>query len=92
MVPCTWSTPADTAASVLATAHSVSLWTWMPSGLSGFTTFFTSARIAVISWGTQPPLVSQSTRQWAPAASAARRVASAYSRFRLKPSKKCSAS
>ena len=31
-VPCTWTTPASTAASELATAQPVSLWQWMPSG------------------------------------------------------------
>ena len=30
-VPCTWVTPARTAASVFATAHPESLWQWMPS-------------------------------------------------------------
>ena len=33
-VPCTWRAPARTAASVLATAFSVSLWLWMPSRLA----------------------------------------------------------
>ena len=32
IVPCTWRAPAATAASVLATASSPSLWQWMPTG------------------------------------------------------------
>src|SRR2546427_38675 len=90
IVPCTCPTPSATAASELATAHSASLWTWMPSGV--FTCFVTTWRTATRSGGSVPPFVSHSTSQWAPAASADRRVASAYSRFRRKPSKKCSAS
>ena len=31
IVPCTWRAPASTAASVLATPHSASLWQWMPT-------------------------------------------------------------
>ena len=34
-MPCTWRAPARTAASVLATAFSVSLWAWMPSWSGG---------------------------------------------------------
>src|SRR4030095_11316020 len=63
MVPWTWFTPSETAASVFATAHSVSLWTWMPSGLEGLTTCLTSRIMSTISCGTQPPVVSQSTSQ-----------------------------
>ena len=66
--------PSPTAASEVATAHSVSLCTWMPSGVSAFTARFTSLMIAETSPGRHPPLVSQSTRQWAPAASAASSV------------------
>ena len=75
MVPCTWSTPSVTAASELATAHSASLWTWMPSGV--FTCCFTAFTMATRSCGNVPPFVSQRTSQWAPAASAALRVWSA---------------
>ena len=32
IVPCTWTAPASTAASELATARSQSLWQWMPTG------------------------------------------------------------
>src|SRR2546430_8113714 len=73
IVPCTCSTPSLTAASELATAHSASLWTWMPrrAGTSRFTTW----RIATRSWGSVPPLVSQSTTQCAPAPAAAFSVA-----------------
>src|SRR6266571_5162178 len=62
----------------------------MPSG--AFTCVLTAWTIATRPRGSVPPFVSQSTSQWAPAASADWRVASAYSRFRRKPSKKCSAS
>ena len=48
--------------------------------------------ISTRSNGKVPPLVSQSTSQCAPARAAAASVASAYSRFARKPSKKCSAS
>src|SRR2546427_438779 len=70
IVPCTWPTPSVTAASEFATAHSASLWTWMPSGVR--TTFLTSRRISTSCAGSVPPFVSHSTSQWAPARSAAR--------------------
>ncbi len=66
--------PSPTAASEVATAHSVSLCTWIPSGVSGFSARLTVWMMAATSCGRDPPLVSQSTRQWAPAASAARSV------------------
>ena len=74
IVPCTWRTPARTAASVLATAFSVSLWVWMPSRSPGIF-FTTSPTMRSISCGKVPPLVSHSTSQRAPAFSAAARQA-----------------
>ena len=72
IVPCTWRTPARTAASVLATAFSVSLCVWMPS-LSPGNFLQTSPTMRSISCGRVPPLVSQSTSQRAPFFSAAAR-------------------
>ena len=66
--------PARTAASVLATAFSVSLCVWMPIRSPGiFLT--TSPTIRSTSCGSVPPLVSHSTSQRAPAFSAAARQA-----------------
>ena len=89
-VPWTCSAPSRTAASEFATAHSPSLWAWIPSGAS--TCRRASRTISATSEGSVPPFVSQSTRTRAPARSATRRVSSAYSGSRLNPSKKCSAS
>ena len=76
IVPCTWRTPARTAASVLATAFSVSLCVWMPSRSPGIF-LATSPTMRSTSCGRVPPLVSQSTSQRAPAFSAAARQAMA---------------
>ena len=65
-VPWICRAPARTAASVLATAFSVSLWVWMPRCVPG-TCLATSATISPISCGSVPPLVSHSTTQRAPA-------------------------
>ena len=74
IVPCTWRTPARTAARVLATAFSVSLWVWMPRRSPGIF-LATSPTMRSISCGRVPPLVSHSTSQRAPAFSAAARQA-----------------
>ena len=74
-VPWTCSAPSTTAASEFATAHSPSLCAWIPSGVR--TCRRVSRTISATSEGSVPPLVSQSTRQRAPARSAARRVSSA---------------
>ena len=76
-VPCIWRAPASTAASVQATAFSVSSWVWMPSRSPGMPAAITSPVMRPISDGRVPPLVSQSTIQRAPASSAARMAASA---------------
>ena len=74
MVPWTCTAPACTAASALATARPESLCGWMPTGKSaGGRGRDRSARATAS--GSAPPFVSQSTRQSAPAAAAASRVA-----------------
>ena len=65
------------AASVFATALPVSSWVWMPSRSPGMPASTTARVIRPTSAGSVPPLVSQSTTQRAPAASAAFRQASA---------------
>ena len=90
-VPCTWMAPLFTAARLLATASSQSLWAWMPRRACGRRSL-TVLIMELISSGMVPPLVSHSTRQSAPCSQAVRSTARAYSGSRLKPSKKCSAS
>ncbi len=65
-----------TPASALATAQPVSFWVWMPTG-DASKCDATSPTMRCTSWGSEPPLVSHSTRQSAPsvaAASSTRRV------------------
>ncbi|CAB4830834.1 unannotated protein [freshwater metagenome] len=89
--PWTWVTPAETAASEFATATPASLWQWIPSDVEVIDSR-TCATVCVISPGSDPPFVSQSTRHSAPACSAAPKTRSANSGFSRKPSKKCSPS
>ena len=70
-VPCTWRAPARTAAIELATAQPVSSWQWMPTMTSAPTWSCTAPTISSISWGSDPPLVSQSTTWVAPLTTAA---------------------
>ena len=56
-VPCNCRAPARTAASVLATAFSVSLWAWMPTRSRGICRT-TAATMASTSCGSVPPFVS----------------------------------
>ena len=92
IVPCTCVAPARTAASVLATATSQSLWQWMPSSHAERAAAPRRTRSAISS-GSVPPLVSHRMTHVRPgvlrrpAASAGRTPGCA-----LKPSKKCSAS
>lgn len=74
IVPCTCIAPASTAASVLATAHPVSLWQWMPSSTPMPAAALT---ISPIHAGSMPPLVSHSTTTSAPASAAVRTTSSA---------------
>ena len=70
-VPCTWRTPASTAAMVLATAQAVSFCACMPSRSGAIPVRATSPSITAVTWeGSMPPLVSQRTKRSAPAASA----------------------
>ena len=78
-VPCTWRTPARTAAIEFATAHPVSSWQWMPSTASSPTSFFTAATVASTSCGSEPPFVSHITRCVAPLVTAASTMRSANS-------------
>ena len=74
MVPWTITAPSATAASELATAHSASLWVWMPSAASGSAA--RTVRTASATWcGSVAPLVSHIVRFSAPASSAAVRHA-----------------
>ena len=70
-VPWTWRAPARTAAIELATAQPVSSWQWMPIVTSAPTWACTAPTMASISWGSEPPLVSHSTRWLAPLTTAA---------------------
>ena len=92
MHPWTWRTPDRTAAMALATAHPVSSWQWMARVTSSRKWAFTVATMASTSWGSEPPLVSHSTRWLAPLTTAASRARRANSGLCLYPSKKCSAS
>ena len=65
-VPWICRQPACTAMSELATAFSVSLCVWMPRFAPG-TTWTTSETMRSTSCGSEPPLVSHSTTQRAPA-------------------------
>src|SRR5450759_1176309 len=65
MQPWIWVAPASTAARVLATARSPSLWVWMPMTPSKRRR--TSATISTRRRVTVPPLVSQRQRTSAPA-------------------------
>ena len=73
---CTCVAPASTASSVLATAMSPSLCTWMPMAQSTASSAFVTP--STIAPGSAPPLVSQSATVEAPAPAAARSVAIAY--------------
>ena len=75
MQPCTCVAPASTAARVLATATSESLWVWMPRMPSN--RLRTSATISVSRPVSVPPLVSHRQSTLAPASRAASRVRSA---------------
>ena len=69
-VPCTWLTPASTAASVLATPHAVSSWQWMPSRVPVRPN---ASATTSASWpGSMPPLVSHRVTTSAPASAAVR--------------------
>ena len=70
-VPWTWPAPASTAAIELATAQPVSSWQWMPTVTSAPKWARTAPTISPISWGSDPPLVSHSTRWLAPLTTAA---------------------
>ena len=70
-VPWTWPAPANTAAIELATAHPVSSWQWMPTVTSDPKWVHTASTMEPISWGSEPPLVSHSTRWPAPLTTAA---------------------
>ena len=82
-VPCTWRTPARTAASELATAQPVSSWQWMPMIASLPTCVATAATIDSTSCGSDPPLVSHNTRCVAPFTTAASSTRSENSGLRL---------
>ena len=69
-VHCTWVTPLSTAVNVLATAHPVSSWQWMPR--RPWTALRTSETTFPIPVGSMPPFVSHMTTTSAPAAKAAR--------------------
>ena len=66
IVPCTCVAPAATAASVLATATSQSLWQWMPTSHAQRLARPPSTRSAISS-GSVPPLVSHRMTTLAPA-------------------------
>ena len=70
----TSNTPAITAAMLLATAQPVSSWQWMPIVASLPTWRRTAVTMSPTSWGSEPPLVSQSTRCVAPFSTAASTV------------------
>jgi len=72
-----WVAPASSPAMALATPTPQSLCVWMPMG--ALSLLRARAVMRAISPGRQPPFVSQSTMQLAPAVSAACHVASAYS-------------
>ncbi len=72
----TWVAPASTAARVLATAHPVSSWAWMPSRAP--VSAMTVETTAWIWAGSMPPLVSQRMTTSAPASYAARTTDFAY--------------
>ena len=91
-VPCTWRTPAITAAMLLATAQPVSSWQWIPSVASLPTNAFTFVTISATSCGSEPPLVSHITKCVAPFITAASTTRIANSGLFLYPSKKCSRS
>mmetsp|Transcript_25828 Transcript_25828/g.80866 ORF Transcript_25828/g.80866 Transcript_25828/m.80866 type:complete len:302 (+) Transcript_25828:763-1668(+) len=92
IVPCTTDAPAETAASEFATASAQSLWQCTCTLTAGPTASTAARTNLSTSAGIVPPLVSQRAMLSAPAAAAARSVASACSWFARKPSKKCSAS
>ena len=71
-VPWTRRAPAATAASELATAHSASLWVWMPTSTPSPSSATTAAVAAPTNSGRLPPLVSQRVTFSAPASAAAR--------------------
>ena len=78
IVPCTWRAPASTAASVLATPHSASLWQWMPTRTRSPTRGDAPRAVASATCGgSDEPLVSHRTTVSAPAPAAARRQSSA---------------
>ncbi len=69
MVPWTWTQPACTAASALATARPGVVVGWMPSGAASRSR--TAGTRSATTSGSSPPLVSHSTMQSAPASAAA---------------------
>ena len=75
--------PPSTAATELATAQPESFWVWMPSCWSAPKYGGTSPTMRCTSWGSEPPLVSHSTRQSAPLVAAASSTRSAYSGLAL---------
>ena len=77
IVPWTWRAPARTAATALATAQPVSSWVWIAMIASSRKWLLTAPTISSTSKGSDPPLVSHSTRWLAPfstAASSTRRL------------------
>ena len=77
IVPWTWRAPTSTAASVLATPHSASLWQWMATRTWSPTAATTAAVASAICGGSDEPLVSHRATVSAPAPAAARRQSSA---------------
>ena len=77
IVPWTWRAPASTAASVLATPHSASLWQWMPTRTRPSSAATTAATADCTCEGSDEPLVSHSVTVSAPASAAASTQASA---------------
>ena len=75
MVPCTWMAPSRTPTSELTTAHSESLWVWIPNGCAR--AGLSSQMIRSRSQGRVPPLVSHSTTVSAPPRMAACNVSNA---------------
>ena len=67
MQACTCSTPSSTAARLLATATSASLWQWMPERHAGKRRLHDLDGLAAAAEVSVPPLVSQSTRPSTPA-------------------------
>ena len=78
IVPWTWRAPTSTAASVLATPHSASLWQWMADADAVADRGDARAAVAAATCGgSDEPLVSHRATVSAPAPAAARRQSSA---------------